>query len=318
MFTRPNRKENAMTRLTEDLSAVELQKLPSWFRQPLPDMNKVNAMKEMFRASNLHTVCESAHCPNIGKCWGQGVATFMILGEICTRACRFCAVKAGRPMEVDPGEPHNVALAVKNLKLRYVVITSVARDDLKDEGADHFAQTILAIRELSPHIKIEVLIPDFSNKEDSLKRLVEVKPEVVSHNIETVRRLSPDIRPQADYERSLHVLRNFKKLDATIFTKSSFMVGLGETDEEIRTVMNDLRAAQCDILTIGQYLSPSQMKRHVPVKRFVSPEEFESYKKIGIEMGFKHVMSAPLVRSSYIAEEGYRECFEKETAHDKN
>jgi lipoic acid synthetase len=307
-----------MTRLTEDLSSSELQKLPSWFRQPIPNMNKVNAMKDMFRASNLHTVCESAHCPNIGKCWGQGVATFMILGEICTRACRFCAVKAGRPMEVDQDEPHNVALAVKNLKLRYVVITSVARDDLKDEGAEHFAKTILAIRALTPETKIEVLIPDFSNKEDSLKCLVDVKPEVVSHNIETVRRLSPDIRPQAEYDRSLQVLKNFKRLDPSIFTKSSFMVGLGETDDEIRDVMNDLREAECDILTIGQYLSPTQLKRHVPVKRFISPEEFEGYKKIGIAMGFKHVMSAPLVRSSYIAEEGYRECFEKEAMHGKN
>lgn len=291
--------------------SVERQ-LPSWFRQDVPDLKKITAMKQLFRSSNLHTVCESAHCPNIGKCWGQGVATFMILGEICTRACRFCAVKAGKPMEVDEEEPRNVALAVQQMKLRYVVITSVARDDMPDEGAQHFAKTILAIRDISPQTRIEVLIPDFSNKLDSLKTLVKVKPEVVSHNIETVRRLSPVIRPQAEYERSLGVLRNFKKLDPSIFTKTSLMVGLGETQEEIREAMKDLRDVDCDILTIGQYLSPSQMKRHLPVKRFYTPEEFETLKQMGLQAGFKHVMSAPLVRSSYIAEEGYRECFENQ------
>lgn len=300
-----------MVRLTEDISTNEVLQLPSWFRQDVPDLKKITAMKQLFRSSNLHTVCESAHCPNIGKCWGQGVATFMILGEICTRACRFCAVKAGQPMDVDEEEPKNVALAVSRMKLRYVVITSVARDDMPDEGAQHFAKTILAIRDISPQTKIEVLIPDFSNKLDSLKTLVKVKPEVVSHNIETVRRLSPEIRPQAEYERSLGVLKNFKKLDSSIFTKTSLMVGLGETKEEIREAMQDLRDAECDILTMGQYLSPSQMKRHLPVKRFYTPEEFEALKQMGLQAGFKHVMSAPLVRSSYIAEEGYRECFEK-------
>lgn len=300
-----------MIRLTENIPAEELGQLPPWFKQEVPNLKKINSMKEMFRSSNLHTVCESAHCPNIGKCWGQGVATFMILGEICTRACRFCAVKAGKPMPLDQDEPHNVARAVKQMNLRYVVITSVARDDMEDEGAEHFAQTISAIRELSPQIKIEVLIPDFSNKMESLKTLVKVKPEVVSHNIETVRRLSPSIRPQADYERSLNVLLNFKKLDSSIFTKSSLMIGLGESNDEILEVMKDLRGAQCDILTIGQYLSPTQMKRHVPVRKFYTPQEFETLKQSGMSFGFKHVMSAPLVRSSYIAEEGYRECFEK-------
>jgi len=285
--------------------------LPSWFKQEIPDMDKIRSMKERFRSSGLHTVCESARCPNIGKCWGEGVATFMILGEICTRACRFCAVKAGLPMKVDESEPAQVALAVKELNLRYVVITSVARDDLPDEGADHFAKTILSIRDVSPQTKIEVLIPDFSNKMDSLRRLVAVKPEVVSHNIETVRRLTGKIRPQAQYDRSLEVLRNFKKLDASIFTKSSFMVGLGETPDEIKQVMSDLLETGCDILTIGQYLRPTQLKRHLPVEHFVKPEEFESYKALGLQMGFKHVMSGPLVRSSFIAEEGYRECFGK-------
>lgn len=285
--------------------------LPQWFRQPLPDMNKIHAMKKDFRAAGLHTVCESAHCPNIGQCWGEGVATFMILGEICTRACRFCAVKAGRPQPVDSDEPFNVAQAVRELKLRYVVITSVARDDLPDEGAEHFYQTIRRIREHSPQTKIEVLIPDFSDKTASIERLIEARPEVVSHNIESVRRVSRQIRPQAQYDRSLAVLRRFKDLDASIFTKSSFMTGFGETHEEIEEVMNDLLGARVDILTIGQYLQPTQLARHLPVEKFYTPQEFEFYKQLGLQMGFKHVMSGPLVRSSYIAEEGYKECFAK-------
>ena len=288
-----------------------LKRLPSWFRQELPNMEKITGMKELFRGARLHTVCESARCPNLGKCWGQGVATFMILGEICTRACRFCAVKAGKAMEVDIEEPRNVALTAQSLNLRYVVITSVARDDLPDEGAEHFAQTIRAVRDLVPEIKIEVLIPDFSNKLESLKKVVEACPEVVSHNMETVRSLSNKVRPQADYDRSLEVLKNFKKLDPYIFTKSSFMVGLGETQKEIEELMRDVRGTGCDILTIGQYLAPSEMKRHLPVERFAAPEEFESYKQIGLEMGFKHVESGPLVRSSFIAEEGYKECIGK-------
>ena len=287
------------------------QKLPSWFRQDLPDMDKIRDMKTMFRASRLHTVCESAHCPNLGKCWGQGVATFMILGEICTRACRFCAVKAGNPMAVDLEEPRNIALAVKELNLRYVVITSVARDDLHDEGAEHFSKTIAQIRQISPQTKIEVLIPDFSNKLESIKTLIDAQPEVVSHNIETVRRLSNVIRPQAHYDRSLEVLKNFKKFNPNLFTKSSFMVGLGESHEEIRKVMEDLLGTDCDILTIGQYLQPTQLKRHLPVERFYTPQEFDFYKQSGLQMGFKHVMSGPLVRSSFIAEEGYQEALKQ-------
>lgn len=287
------------------------EQLPSWFRQELPDMNRIREMKKMFRSSGLHTVCESARCPNIGKCWGEGVATFMILGEICTRACRFCAVKAGRPMAVDPDEPFNVAKSVRDLNLRYVVITSVARDDLPDEGADHFYQTIRQVRTVSPQTKIEVLIPDFSNRIESITRLIEAKPEVVSHNIESVRRVSSKIRPQAQYDRSLEVLRNFKKMDSEIFTKSSFMLGLDENHDEIEEVMQDLLKANVDILTIGQYLQPTQLKRHLPVEKFYTPQEFDFYKQLGLQMGFKHVMSGPLVRSSFIAEEGYKECFGK-------
>ena len=282
--------------------------LPKWFRQDLPQMEKIRALQRRFRSSNLHTVCESARCPNLGKCWGEGVATFMILGEICTRACRFCAVKAGRPGAPDTQEPGAVAQAVKEMGLRYVVITSVARDDLEDEGAEHFYQTIQAIRRESPPTKIEVLIPDFSNKLPSIERLIEARPEVVSHNIETVRRMSTRIRPQAQYDRSLEVLRRFKALAPDMFVKSSFMVGLGETYEEIEELMRDLKSAGCDILTIGQYLQPTKLKRHVPVVKFYTPQEFDYFKQVGLGMGFKHVMSGPLVRSSFIAEEGYKEC----------
>jgi len=282
-----------------------LVKLPAWFRQEIPDMNKIRDMKELFRGSRLHTVCESANCPNMGACWKEGVATFMILGGTCTRACRFCSVPAGRPDLIDQEEPHHVALAVKQLGLRYVVVTSVARDDIEDEGALQFAKTISAIRQLTPEVKIEVLIPDFSAKEDSLKILSDAAPEVISHNIETVRRLAPYVRPQALHERSLQVLRRFRELNSQGFVKSSLMVGIGETDEEIVEVMRELRETGCQILTIGQYLAPTQRKRHLPVERFYSPEEFEHYRQKGLEMGFVYVESGPLVRSSYIAEKGY-------------
>ncbi len=296
-------------------SYQKLKRLPPWFRQDLPDMNKISEMKNFFRGARLHTVCESARCPNMGKCWGEGVATFMILGDTCTRACRFCAVPAGRPMVVDSEEPQNVAHAVQELNLRFVVVTSVARDDLKDQGAEHFAKTIAAIRALTPQTKIEILIPDFSNSIDSLKKVVAARPEVISHNMETVRRLSPKVRPQADYERSLKVLENLKMLDTSIFIKSSFMVGLGETHAEITQLMRDLLAAGCDILTIGQYLAPTQMRRHLSEERFVPPEEFEEYQRMGMAMGFKHVMAGPLVRSSFLAEQGYRDCLKMSQSH---
>ncbi len=300
-----------MPRIVDNVLTPPSKRLPSWFRQELPDMEKIQEMRGRFRTSGLHTVCESALCPNMGKCWKEGVATFMILGDICTRACRFCAIKAGKPSDVDTDEPRQVALAVKELDLRYVVVTSVARDDLEDEGAQQFAETIRAIREISPKTKVEVLIPDLSNKRESLTKLVDSKPEVVSHNIETVRRLSPLVRPQADYDRSLDVLKGFKRLDRTIFTKSGFMVGLGETNDEVLEVMRDLAWSGCDILTIGQYLAPTRLKCHVKVQRFVTPDEFKFFEQKGLELGFKHVMSSPLVRSSYIAESGFRECVEK-------
>ena len=292
--------------ITKEKFDSGLVKLPAWFKQEIPDMDKIRTMKELFRGGRLHTVCESAHCPNMGTCWKEGVATFMILGGTCTRACRFCAVPAGRPDLIDLEEPQNVALAVKQLALRYVVVTSVARDDIEDEGALAFAKTIWAIRRLTPHVKIEVLIPDFSAKEKSLKILSDAAPEVISHNIETVRRLAPYIRPQASHERSLEVIRRFRQLNGQAFVKSSLMVGIGETDEEIIEVMGELREAGCQILTIGQYLAPTRAKRHLAVERFVHPEEFEYYRQKGLEMGFMHVESGPLVRSSYIAEKGFQ------------
>jgi lipoic acid synthetase len=281
-------------------------KLPRWFKQEIPDMHTVRAMKDLFRQGHLHTVCESAHCPNMGTCWKQGVATFMILGGTCTRACRFCSVPTGRPDPVDSHEPQNVALAVKQLALRYVVVTSVTRDDIEDEGALQFVKTIEAIRRLTPEVKIEVLVPDFSAKEGPLRMLSDAAPEVIAHNIETVRRLSPYIRPQASHDRSLQVLRKFRELDPDRFIKSSLMVGFGETNDEIIEAMDELFQAGCQILTIGQYLAPTKGRRHLPVKKFFSPEEFERYRQKGLQMGFTYVQSGPLVRSSYIAQQGYQ------------
>ena len=281
--------------------------LPAWFRQPLPDMDKVNDMKAMLRGAKLHTVCESAHCPNLGQCWGQGVATFMILGGTCTRACRFCAVPAGRGESLDVQEPFNVAQSVKHLKLNYVVVTSVARDDLDDEGAGHFVRTIEAIRNVSPQTKIEVLIPDFSGREELLLLLSNAAPEVISHNIECIERVSSCVRPQAQHARSLQVLRRFRQMASKSFVKSSFMLGFGETREEVLVLMQQILETGCQVLTIGQYLAPTQAKRHVRIDRFVSPDEFEDYRRIGMGMGFKYVESGPLVRSSFIAEKGYKE-----------
>ncbi len=285
--------------------------LPGWFRQRIPDMEKTREMKSFLRSLDLDTVCESAFCPNAGQCWGRGVATLMILGDLCTRACRFCAVKTGRPLDVDLQEPLRVAQAVAKLRLRYAVVTSVTRDDLADAGSGQFVRTIEQIRLLTPQTKIEVLIPDFSNRIENLRRVVDAAPDVISHNIETVRRLSGSVRPQADYGRSLCVLRNLKEMNPNLLVKSGLMIGLGETDDEIAETMKHLAEAGCDMLTIGQYLSPTKTKRHARVERFVTPEEFAAYQHLGLRIGFKHVMSGPLVRSSYIAEEGYRQCVDK-------
>lgn len=287
------------------------ERLPLWFHQPLPSAERVSALQGSFEKFGIHTVCQSAHCPNLGSCWGKGVATFMILGDTCTRQCRFCAVQGGSPKDVNPDEPLAVAQAVKKFGVDYVVITSVTRDDLVDQGAKHFVKTISEIRSLNPEIKIEVLIPDFSGNERFIKTVAEARPEVIAHNIETVRRLTPVLRPQADYARSLFVLSLVKKADPAIFVKSGLMLGLGETAGDIEETMKDLVSAGCDILTLGQYLAPSKTSRHVKVERFITLKEFEQYREKALALGFKYVLSAPLVRSSYLAKEAYEACLEK-------
>lgn len=291
-----------MIELKEEQSVLSREKLPPWFRQEIPNKETIQNMKRLMRAADLHTVCEAAHCPNMGECFKAGTATFMILGDVCTRECGFCAVENGVPLGINDKEPMEVAKAVRSLNLKYVVITSVTRDDLKDGGARHFAETVSAIGGLMPDTKIELLIPDLQNNMSSIENIVLSKPFVVGHNIETVRRIFSLIRPQADYERSLSVLKNIKVIDGSILTKSGFMVGLGESKDEIISLMNDLRDTRCDILTIGQYLAPSKGKRHFKVERFVEPGEFKEFEDLARDIGFKHVMSGPLVRSSYRAE----------------
>ncbi len=276
---------------------------PEWLRlRPLVPAT-LNEMRRLMRDLKLHTVCESARCPNQGECFAGGVATFMLLGDTCTRNCTFCAVKHGKPQAPDSREPERIMGAVNKLGLRYVVITSVTRDDLPDGGASQFAQTITAIRNYDPDIKVEVLIPDFRDSSPALQTVVDVHPAVLNHNVETVPRLYPKVRPQAKYQRSLELLKQSKLLNNKVLTKSGFMLGLGETRKEVIEVMNDLREANCDLLTIGQYLQPSP--KHHPVVRFVHPEEFAVYRGIGKDMGFTEVASAPLVRSSFKAAELY-------------
>jgi len=282
--------------------------LPLWFKQEIPSSAKTQKVRSLLKDEGLHTVCQSARCPNRGQCWGQGVAAVMILGDTCTRACRFCAVPTGCPQEVDQQEPERVARLVQELGLRYVVITSVTRDDLSDGGAGQFARTVEAIHRRDPLIKVEVLIPDFQGRVKALQAVVESRPQVIAHNLETVRRLAPMIRPQADYQRSLDVLARIKSTSQDILVKSGLMVGLGETDEEVGQSMQDLAGAGCDILTIGQYLAPSQGTRHAPVDRFVEPKGFEIYAQQGLAAGLRYVFAAPLVRSSFLAEQAYHQC----------
>lgn len=277
--------------------------LPPWFRQEIPDPAALAEMRDLLRSSSLHTVCEGANCPNLGYCWGKKTATFMILGDICTRACRFCAVKHGKPSLPETGEPESVAAAVKRLALKHVVITSVTRDDMPDQGAGQFLRTVEMIRKISPGTKIEVLIPDFSGKTELVGQVIESRPDIIGHNIETVWRLYPLVRPQADYMRALNVLADIKRSGFEGIIKSGIMLGLGEIRDEILQTMRDLKDAGCDVLTIGQYLSPSQNARHVPVERFIHPEEFKEYEDVAYGRGFRFVMSGPLVRSSYMAEE---------------
>ncbi len=275
---------------------------PEWIRVRAPISSAVTDLKKVLRDNHLHTVCEEASCPNIAECFGKGTATFMIMGDVCTRRCPFCDVGHGRPNPLDQDEPANLARTIKAMGLRYVVITSVDRDDLRDGGAGHFIACIEAVREASPHTRIEVLVPDFRGRIDpALDIFSQCPPDVFNHNLETIPRLYRSARPGSDYAHSLNLIKRFKAQHPTVLTKSGLMVGLGEEVQEIIEVMADLRAHDCDMLTVGQYLQPS--RHHLPVERFMHPDEFAELARTGEEMGFTHVASGPLVRSSYHADE---------------
>ncbi len=282
-----------------EVPPVRRRRLPEWFRVPAPGSEGYRALKNLMRGLNLHTVCESARCPNIGECWNSGTATFMILGDVCTRSCGFCAVKTGRPESLDTEEPERVAKAVQTMELRHAVVTSVNRDELPDGGARIFAETICAIRRLCPHTKVEVLIPDFQGNWQALHLVIEEAPDILNHNVETVPRLYKTMRPQAKYDRSLALLKRAKTMGRGMPTKSGIMVGAGETLVEVRQTIRDIADCKTDILTIGQYLQPSA--QHVPVARFYHPDEFLDLKQFALTLGFRHVESGPLVRSSYHA-----------------
>ncbi len=271
---------------------------PKWLRVKLPTGEAYRNVRKIVEEHKLHTICESGSCPNMGECWGEGTATFMILGNICTRSCGFCAVDTGRPEAVDEFEPGRVARSVKLMGVKHCVITSVDRDDLQDGGSLIWEQTVKAIRYQSPNTTMETLIPDFAGNWVNLQRIIDVAPEIVSHNLETVRRLTKQVRIQAKYDRSLEVLRRLKK--GGMRTKSGVMLGLGETEQEVLETMDDLRAVNVDILTLGQYLQPT--RKHLPVVEFITPEKFAEYREIGLAKGFRYVESGPLVRSSYHAE----------------
>jgi lipoyl synthase len=272
---------------------------PDWLRVRIPTGENYEDLKRLMRSKALHTVCEEARCPNIGECWGHRTATFMILGSVCTRSCGFCAVATGRPMALDWEEPKRVAEAVAQMGLRHVVLTSVNRDEQRDGGATIFASTIRWVRRLNPGCAVEVLTPDFKGDRAALQTLMDARPDVYSHNVETIARLHKRVRPQARYERSLQVLRWAKEMYPETPTKTGFMLGLGETREELSELMRDIRAADVDILTIGQYLQPTQ--EHLPIERYWTPDEFADLKREGMALGFRHVESGPLVRSSYHA-----------------
>jgi len=283
--------------INKDDQPIRIKK-PKWLRVKLPIGENYKKVRALVDEHKLHTICESGSCPNMGECWGEGTATFMILGNICTRSCGFCAVQTGKPLAADLQEPKRVAHSVKTMGVKHAVITSVDRDDLKDGGSEIWAATVNAIRKESPSTTLETLIPDFMGKWENLQAIIDVAPEIVSHNLETVRRLTKQVRIQAKYDRSLEVLFRLKK--GGMRTKSGVMLGLGETEEEVIETMEDLRSVQVDILTLGQYLQPTP--KHLPVQEFITPEQFEKYKELGLKMGFRYVESGPLVRSSYHAE----------------
>jgi len=274
---------------------------PSWLKVRYSGNNNIKFVQDLIKSLSLHTVCQEANCPNIGECFSKRTATFMILGKYCTRNCTFCNVTKATPLKVDEMEPDNVAEAVKILNLEYVVITSVTRDDLEDGGASHFANVINKIRYNCPDVNIEVLIPDFKGNLDSLSKVVKANPNVINHNIETIPRLYKMVRPMASYKRSLEILKYVKIMDDNIITKSGIMLGLGEEKEEVIDALNDLNNVGCDLITIGQYLAPSE--KHFPVKEYIKPEVFKDYEKLALEIGFKGVASGPFVRSSYNAKQ---------------
>ena len=277
---------------------------PEWLKVRLPTGPTYENLRRLMRSKELHTVCEEAHCPNMAECWGAGTATFMILGDTCTRSCGFCAVKTGRPGVVDAGEPRRVGEAVAQMSLGHAVVTSVNRDELHDGGAEIFAETIREIRRQSPSTTVEVLIPDFVGRSESLDAVLAARPEILNHNVETVPRLYPRVRPQARYERSLEVLRRTKERAPDLVCKSGIMVGLGETRDEVIVTMRDIASQGTDILTVGQYLRPSPV--HLPIERYWTPSEFDDLRDAGMTMGFRHVEAGPLVRSSYHAERHVR------------
>ena len=289
---------NVMEELKEQKPQNERVKKPKWLRVKLPTGKEYREVREVVSEHKLHTICESGNCPNMGECWGAGTATFMILGNVCTRSCGFCAVSTGKPVEADIFEPRRVAESIKLMKVKHAVITSVDRDDLEDGGSEIWEATVKAVRKHSPGTTLETLIPDFGGKWKNLQRIIDVAPEIVSHNLETVRRLTKEVRIQAKYNRSLEVLRRLK--EGGMRTKSGIMLGLGETEEEVVEAMDDLRSVGVDVLTLGQYLQPTT--EHIPVDEFITPEKFEQYKQIGLKKGFRFVESSPLVRSSYHAE----------------
>jgi len=285
-------------------AAPSRPRLPEWLRLRLPTSDSFAHTRALLDELRLHTVCESAKCPNHWECWSKGTATFMIGGDHCTRACGFCAVKTARPLALEADEPARVAEATRRMRLKHVVITAVARDDLPDGGAAHFRQTIESVRALNPGIVIEVLTPDFNDSDAALEMVLAARPDIFNHNLETVRRLTPQVRSRATYDRSLSVLRKVKARGGDrLYTKSGLMLGLGETEAELFAAMSDLRGAGCDLLTLGQYLQPTL--RHLPVVEFVSPERFEEYGRRARELGFHHVASGPMVRSSYHAGESF-------------
>ena len=277
---------------------------PDWLKIKVQDGPQRRRVSGLIQRLSLNTVCEEAHCPNLMECFSRKTATFMILGRICSRNCTFCNVTGGRPEPIDPQEPERVALAVRELGLNYAVITSVTRDDLPDGGSGHFVEVIQAVREINPAITLEVLIPDFSGRTESLKMIVKAQPEVINHNLETVARLYPEVRPQAVYRRSLLLLKKIKETNSGMMTKSGIMIGLGEKKVEVIQVFKDLRSVGCDLLTVGQYLAPS--KAHHPVSSYIQPEAFDEYRRIALDLGFRQVACGPLVRSSYRADEGWR------------